>query len=571
MITLNDLGHEEPTGDQRQPTEVSLRPDASGYISGYFKPLGFNKDEKGVQAFHFFVKGSNTIIRLTSSQFSKLNLIMLAPLDFWEYAFAKDKGSWDNVKAADFLCRLCNHRGIFQEDMIRGRGAWLEDDNVVIHTGKTLIIGGEECGLGEKPTKYIYELGKDLDIDVSNPLTGKEAEQLTSILTTINWEGASDGELLAGWLAIAPLCGVLPWRPHIWITGGTGTGKSWTFDNIVRKMIDNISISVQGNSSEAGIRQALGKDALNCLFDEAEGETEYRQQQMQNVMGLMRSSSASNGAQLLKGSASGQAKSSYVRGCFAFASIVPQMEHGSDFRRITLFELKKMRSQSAFLALDRKRVETITDEFAKRFQARMILNMANILQSIEICTNAVANHSKNRALGDQIGGMLAGYWHISQDDVISFEDAQILAEEVVADQMSKSTGQRESDEQRCLQHLLSAEVKIDGEYFGTLTVGELIECCVEVGATIPAKEANKRLRRLGIMVDHDKNTGDDWLFILNTSSWVHERLKKTAWTSSHRTVLGRLEGAQAYRKNKYYSAGVQGSGLMIPIKNIIQS
>jgi len=133
----------------------------------------------------------------------------------------------------------------------------------------------------------------------------------------------------------------------------------------------------------------------------------------------------------------------------------------------------------------------------------------------------------------------------------------------------KGTGQQESDEQRCLQHLLSTEVKIDGEFFGTLTVGELVDCCVNMNGAIPFKEANKRLRRLGLMVDTCK-AGDDWLFILNTSSWVNDRLKKTAWSSSHRTVLSRLEGAQAYKKNKYYSAGVQGKGIMLPIKNIME-
>ncbi len=570
MITLNDLGHqEEPKAEQRQPTEFSLLPDASGYISGYFKPLGFNKDEKGVQAFYFFVNGSNTIIRLTSSQFSKLNLIMLAPLNFWATAFEKDKGGWDNVQAADLLCRLCNLRGIFQEDMIRGRGAWLEDNKVVIHTGKTLIIEGQECGLGERPTKYIYELGKDLDIDVSDPLTGKEAGVLVDVLTAMNWQGASDGELLAGWLAIAPLCGVLPWRPHIWISGGTGTGKSWTFDNIVRKMISNISISVQGNSTEAGVRQKLRLDALNVIFDEAEAENEQAHARMQNVMGLMRAASASQGAEVLKGSATGQSKSFMIRSCFAFASIVPQMAHGSDFRRITLFELQKLKSSDAFKKLDKLRIENITDSFAKRFQARMILNMANILKSIDICTNQVALKAKNRALGDQLGGMLAGYWHITKDEVISLEDAEILAEAAVDDHLIKGTGQQESDEQRCLQHLLSTEVKIDGEFFGTLTVGELVDCCVNMNGAIPFKEANKRLRRLGLMVDTCK-AGDDWLFILNTSSWVNDRLKKTAWSSSHRTVLSRLEGAQAYKKNKYYSAGVQGKGIMLPIKNIIE-
>ena len=71
------------------------------------------------------------------------------------------------------------------------------------------------------------------------------------------------------------------------------------------------------------------------------------------------------------------------------------------------------------------------------------------------------------------------------------------------------------------------------------------------------------------MVEVDKD-GTEWLFILNTSSWIADILKKTAWASSHRTVLGRLEGAVQYKKNKYYSSGVQGSGLQIPVKNIIE-
>ena len=99
----------------------------------------------------------------------------------------------------------------------------------------------------------------------------------------------------------------------------------------------------------------------------------------------------------------------------------------------------------------------------------------------------------------------------------------------------------------------------------------LVRCGTEIRCAKVYKEANKRLRRLGVMVDTEKESGEEFLYILNTSSWVHERLKKTAWTSSHRTVLGRLDGAKAYKKNKYYSAGVQGSGLMIPIKNIIES
>jgi nucleoid-associated protein YgaU len=32
--------------------------------------------------------------------------------------------------------------------------------------------------------------------------------------------------LLAGWIALAPICGAMRWRPHLWLTAAAGAGKA---------------------------------------------------------------------------------------------------------------------------------------------------------------------------------------------------------------------------------------------------------------------------------------------------------------------------------------------------------
>ena len=75
--------------------------------------------------------------------------------------------------------------------------------------------------------------------------------------------------LLAGWVALAPTCGCLDWRPHIWLTGGAGTGKS-LIHRFISPLLHDMGVPVSGNTTEAGLRQTLKSDALPVVFDEAE-------------------------------------------------------------------------------------------------------------------------------------------------------------------------------------------------------------------------------------------------------------------------------------------------------------
>ena len=52
-----------------------------------------------------------------------------------------------------------------------------------------------------------------------------QAYEILELAQQFQWDVQASGMLLAGWVALAPICGALDWRPHIWLTGGAGTGK----------------------------------------------------------------------------------------------------------------------------------------------------------------------------------------------------------------------------------------------------------------------------------------------------------------------------------------------------------
>src|SRR5512145_2898377 len=103
-------------------TSTSVATDKTGFVGGYFMPLGWDSEEKLLN-YYFYVNSSKSIVRLAASKMSKQNLLMLAPLEFWIERFPNSQ-SFDALVAADFLITVATGRGFFSLDKIRGRGAW---------------------------------------------------------------------------------------------------------------------------------------------------------------------------------------------------------------------------------------------------------------------------------------------------------------------------------------------------------------------------------------------------------------------------------------------------------------
>ncbi len=532
----------------------------------YFRYLGFTKQSDNVQLFNFYVFGSKTILSLPASKLNKSNLYTLAPINYWQTNYPKKNG-FDIDAAVNHIIENSNRIGYFNPNKIRGRGAWIDKGRIVIHCGSHLLVDNKQFALGDIDTEYWYELQHPLNLTTANPLTKDESHKILETIQKLSWVRDVDCILLGGWVALAPICGVLNWRPHIWITGGAGSGKSWVNREILQKFTKDISISVQGNTSEAGLREFIGNDAINVLFDEAEGENEHAQIQIQKVLQLMRSASSSDGGVIAKGTGSG-AKTYQIKSCFAFCSIVPQAIHNSDLRRITILELKKGKlNNENFIELEKEFRKFATDDFVKRFQSRIINLIPQILKTIEVFTNAITEKLANRAMGDQLGALLGGCWHLSNDEVATIDDVLALINDI---DFSEEQGLNAvTDEMKCLQHILSIQIRVDTDHTGqhTRTVGELLEiqdeCVYGESATVNSKTAEKVLKRNGIKLE------DDYIFINPDSSVLQGYLKNTSWTKNYGQILSRIKDAEKVKRT-YYSTGIYAKAVKIPFKDIIK-
>lgn len=537
--------------------------------STYFQPLGFNKDETGSQRFWFYAFMCKSIISMTPSKMSKANLLQLAPLEWWALSFPKSTG-FNTDAAIDFLITISNKKGYFDELKFRGRGAWMDHGRVIIHTGTNLIIDGQKRPLGVDDTEFIYELNRPLNLSVENPLSGNDAEKILSVIESLNWEREIDGPLLAGWIAIAPICGALKWRPHIWLTAGAGTGKTWVNKNILHRMTGECGLRMEGGTTEAGLRELIGNDALCVLFDEAEGENEREQNKMENILHLMRSASSSD-SMIAKGTGNG-AKVYRTRSMFAFCSIVPQTEHGADKRRVTVLRLGQKIDSDAFQELERFYNEFADSDYVGSFQARMIKLMPQILKSIDEFQRAITRKLGRRDMGDQLGAMLGGWYHIKYDAPVPAEIAAKIVDMISFD--GEQGLETTPDEIRCLQHLTSIQLRVETESgIQTRTIGELIECVrdqIFQNDPVTCSIADKILKRHGIKVEPDAsyNYENGSVYFSTSATFISANLRGTPWAKDYKSVLKRIDSADYVRQKRFGSA-LKTPAVSIPISNVL--
>jgi len=556
---------EEPIQDEPE-FEPPVEDEPIDYLNGneHFRFLGFEKGEHG-PLFHFFVNASKTVNSFSASGLTKPNLMTIAPLQWWEDEFPTKNG-FDINAAQNYLINLSLKNGTFKERFVRGRGAWIDETRCIVHNGEHLIVNGQVMPLGKLDSRYVYERGDELGLmPPSHGLKTAQANRLIEVTKLINWEREINAYLLAGWCVVAPFCGALKWRPHIWLTGGAGTGKSWVFLEIVRPLLGDTGVAVQGETSEAGLRQMLGHDAMPVVFDEAEGEDKRAQERMQSVLSLMRAASADDGGLMIKGGASGVAKTYRIRSCFAFASIAPQLHQQSDRTRVTMLALRRVQNEKLrkerWTDLLKTYNEVITDDFVKGLQARTVGMMPTILKNAQTFANAAAAHLSVQRTGDQLGALLAGAYSLFSNGVISFEDAL----KWVADKdWTEERGlECTRDELLLLGHILEqlTNVEVDRTKHER-SVGELVQIAhgdsFDVAGVVTQALSEDKLKRIGLKVE------GDWLIISNSGDWIKRVLSGTPWARNHNKILMRLEGAEAVDSTRFAS-GIRTRAVRIPI------
>jgi putative DNA primase/helicase len=555
-------------------------------------PLGHDRGK-----YYYLSRGSRQVVGLTASQHTKLELMALASVPyFWERTpFKNDKGgvSWD--QAADHLMQSCQQVGIYNPDKIRGRGAWLDKGRAVLHLGDRLIVDGMEHDLLLAGSTHVYEGAVPLSQALEDPISATEAKKILDIFSDFEWERPIDGRLLAGWCAVAAICGALTWRPSIWLTGPSGSGKT-TLTSVIALLLGGMALNVQSKTSEAGIRQTLGSDARPVLFDEAEAEDLHSKHRMQGVFDLVRQSSSEGGAEIVKGTASQTGAKRYrIRSCFAFSSINVSLENFADENRITVLSLSSppdrddpeaqaMRA-AHWEQLNRKITDTLTPNWCAGLIARSVKLAAVIRQNAETFAAAVAKRFGNRRLGDQIGTLLAGAYSLESDGLVTQEAAEKWIERNAAS-WDAIDADVETDEQRLLTMLMQVLVRISGNG-STIerTIGELVNAARNrerqvdeddgCGAMISQDVAQSELKRHGIRYEIEETLTNgvyqvrEGIWIANKHSALSRFLANTPWSAQWARSLIRLKYAQKSEKVMKFSHGVVQRAIWLPISVVL--
>lgn len=518
-------------------------------------PLGYDKD-----IYYFLPRTKGQIIALTATALgSAQNLFQLGSLS----DYARVIGQHD-LKASDLVTQIspqlmdiCHKMDTYEPNKVFGAGAWKIGKTVYVNTGRSVYNSGDGKEYGHREVNIdgaFVKDGRAYDLNC-DPLSNKDANKLIQICQMPSWKRPISGTLLAGWLVVAPVGGALRWRPHIFLTGPKGAGKSTIVEMVVEQVLGDAALRQDGGSTEAGLRLAVGDSSRPVIMDEFEGENKRDADEVGRILFWARK--GSSGGVIVK--ANGRFK---AQSCVCFAAINPLVSQGADADRITLLELMVNNGEGAeeqYSKLLDMIHETLTPEYANRMVRRTVDNIDALLHNCEVFSKHASRILKSKRDGDQFGPMLAGAYMLHATGKVT--DAK--AEEYCARQdWSWVYDQKEgTDSERLIRRILNSMIEytlLDRTV--RMPVSELISRVLR--GENDAGDAAKSLARHGMVVK------DGWLCVANTDDGLSGLLRDTPWTV-YRSSLARLDGVTTDGKTMRFGTGSPRRYLKVPLAGLL--
>ncbi len=486
--------------------------------SRYFSIIGQRiRNGKTEIAFH---RNGIGIIYMSPESISPRNLYQLAPAEFWKAYDPNYYKPANQLKLIDQIFRLTSKLPILTEDSIRGVGVWLSGVNseIVVNDGGTVrhldnvkrgtsIFEGHvyECGIQSK----FYSLDK-------KPLNDVQIKDILTVFNSISSKSIWDSRILVGWTFCAPICGILNWRPHVWITGRAGSGKSFIMD-FIRRLLKGCSANFQGNTTEPAIRQTINNSARPIVIDEFDPSGEKSYSDQNNIVAFARACSSGDSPPIVKGSSAGQATYYTAKSMFVIGSIVPRLEQDSDISRFAVVELQSRRknSENDSLVHEISKRETYTEHMF----STIYHNIGKFNQNLNFIKQYMLSSGCNHRFADQYSTLLAGWATFANHKITSGEISEFLLE------MEHATEGKNMQSSEIMNVLMTSIPRGSSIPFGVLLKNAYDAFKREGGHAViksgDCETALEHLLNLGVKYMPEKE-----MFYLSRSQFVIETLER---------------------------------------------
>lgn len=519
----NDLGNAQfcdecqHAGRIKSPVQLG-----HGYDPGKVGPIPLGCTNNG----NFVIRDQVQQVILIASPQQLLSVqyqLGLADSGFWSSQFPSEKGLYASLQAGEALLKACRNTGPFNPTRLRGRGLWLEDGQVVENLGAPMQPG----------LKHIYLCFEPLKIDRK---AKPEVKRFLKLLQNLPWRNEQDAVLFFGWLAVAPICGALTWRPHCFIYGPPNAGKT-TAHNIANDILYPLRVPANGQSTEAGIRQSLGPDALPVIMDEFETGNSQRKQKA--VMVLARSASSAE-SPVLRGTPEGQAIQFAIKTMFLWSAVNVAEMSAADQSRILTLELV---AHGNDLEIG-KRIESEQVHFSKlgpEWSGYMANLAPQIVEAINVFRAEMARIDSR--LRQNMSTLLSGAFVALHTRIPSEAEAVEWVKRLVPTIEHHGLAHERDDAMECLEHLFGHLIRSgDGTDF---PLGHYI--ATELAAVQRGERDNHLRDSYRVMATHELKLylmdDHEGLLIRNQSPAVDRIFRDTRWAGgSWKKALGQIVG-----------------------------
>lgn len=336
--------------------------------------------------------------------------------------------------------------------------------------------------------------------------------ELIQYLRNWNYKGSFVPELLSGLVMATFIQDVWPFRPQVYLTGRTHTGKSQLLESL-EAIFGPLAMLRDGKTSEAAIRQSLATQEQILLIDEFE-----KNHHRDRVLELLRSSS--RGHTISKGTQNHNPVNFLIK-CIAWvASIEVGLENAADRNRFIVCELLPLSAEARPPAK-----AGLKELGAKLLSASISISGRALARANELRIADV--HGADPRLVEILAIPVA---LLTEAGIV--DDPSTILTEIALDQTGSMGQASDADEVGLLDAILDSHIRVSGITSpATYSVRQILEEKLE------DSQAHRALEQSGIYID---GTG----IIISQDPVKRYLLKDTKWSRLNiYDFLKRIPGA----------------------------